>query len=146
MAISPNGGPKSALSFVGRWRIAREIAHADGLTGAFEGLAVVAASGPDRFSYDEDGTLTLGRAEPMRATRRYIWHASGQGINVYFAGGAPFHRVDLSGPRTATVHLCAPDRYAVSYDFSDWPVWTARWQVEGPRKAYEMTSSYYKAP
>ena len=146
MANTSNAGPKSAGAFLGRWQITREITHADGLTGAFEGAAIIADAGPDRFSYDEDGTLTLGQGDPLRATRRYLWHAVGQGVNVYFAGGAPFHRIDLSGPRTATVHMCDPDRYAVSYDFTDWPVWTARWQVEGPRKAYVMTSSYAKAP
>ena len=146
MAPGTNEWPKTAAGFVGRWAVSRDIRHADGLTGTFAGTATIVAAGPGRFTYDEDGTLTLGASEPLRATRRYLWRAAGQGINISFADGAPFHRVDLSGPRTATVHLCDPDRYAVAYDFTGWPVWTARWDVTGPRKAYEMTSTYTKAP
>ena len=50
-----------------------------------------------------------------------------------FAGGA-----GDSGDR----HWCDPDSYAVRYDFSRWPEWSARWRVEGPHKAYIMYSRY----
>ena len=46
----------------------------------------------------------------------------------------------LADPSPRTVHLCAPDRYEVAYDFTAWPHWSATWTVEGPRKDYVMTS------
>jgi len=138
-------GPGSAAAFQGRWSISRGIVHSDGLEGRFEGHATVTPAGPDRYVYHEEGHLTLGASGPLLATRRYVWRAKGRGVNVFFHDGAPFHRIDLSGPRTAAVHTCAPDRYAVAYDFTGWPRWTATWRVEGPRKDYEMVTAYAPA-
>lgn len=120
----------------------RDILHADGLTGRLDGEAAIAPAGPALCLYTEEGRLTLGLGEPLLATRRYLWRDAGDAIDISFADGRPFHRVSLAGVKADTVHLCPPDRYAVFYDFTRWPVWTARWRVEGPRKDYEMTSTY----
>ncbi|MDJ1009519.1 MAG: DUF6314 family protein [Paracoccaceae bacterium] len=137
--------PASLAGFAGRWAMARHIAHADGLRGALEGVATVAPSGPGLFTYDEDGTLRLGAAEPLRATRRYFWRSAGDAVAIFFADGRPFHRIAFGAMRPETTHLCPPDRYRVVYDFTAWPVWSAHWRVEGPRKRYEMTTTYRPA-
>ncbi len=135
-------GPKGLMAFVGRWSLDRNVTHFDGALGKMSGHLQIDTAGADRAIYTEDGVLTLGTGEPLRATRRYLWRAAPSAIDVSFEDGRPFHRIDLSGPRPATVHLCDPDRYAVAYDFANWPVWTARWEVEGPNKGYVMTTTY----
>ena len=140
--VTGGTGPGGAAAFAGRWRVARDIRHGDGLTGRLTGEAIIAPAGPGLFTYDEAGTLTLGAADPLHATRRYLWRAAEGAIDVSFEDGRPFHRISLAAFRPETVHLCPPDRYAVAYDFTDWPHWTARWQVEGPRKDYTMTTRY----
>lgn len=138
--------PAGAAAFAGRWSMTRDIIHGDGLTGRLVGEAVIAPTGPGLWRYSESGELTLGASEPFRATRDYLWRAAEKAIDVSFADGRPFHRIELSALTPATVHLCDPDRYAVAYDFTLWPEWSARWQVEGPRKDYTMTTTYRPAP
>ena len=135
-------GPKGLTAFVGTWSLAREVHHFDGLRGEMAGVLRIEGSGTDRAIYTEDGMLTLGGGDPLRATRRYLWRAAPSAIDVSFEDGRPFHRIELSGTTPATVHLCDPDRYAVSYDFGQWPVWTAKWEVEGPNKGYMMHTTY----
>ena len=140
--LAAGTSPSGVGAFAGRWSIEREIVHFDGLNGRLTGTATIAPSGPGLYTYDETGTLTLGDAEPLHATRRYLWRTAEQAIDVSFADGSPFHRIALGAFRPETVHLCPPDRYAVTYDFTRWPLWTSRWRVEGPRKDYVMTSAY----
>jgi len=134
--------PRSLVAFLGHWSMARDIRHADGLEGRLDGTARFTRSGPGRLTCDEDGWLTLGAAAPLHATSRTLWRAAPGAIEVAFADGRPFHRIALGAGRPETVHLCPPDRYAVTYDFTGWPLWSARWRVEGPRKNYEMTTRY----
>jgi hypothetical protein len=64
---------------------------------------------------EEAGTLHYGDAPPIRAERRYLWRAEGDGLAVFFEDGRPFHRV---GPgRLSDRHDCAPDTYDVTYLF-----------------------------
>jgi hypothetical protein len=136
-------GLKSLWALEGNWRLEREIAHADGSVNQLTGTTRFQRSG-QRLVQDEAGTLTLGNQE-VKATRRYIWAAADRRLDVFFDDMRSFHTVFLGVARHETVHLCDPDRYAVSYDFTDWPNWTTHWQVEGPRKNYVMTSWYTPA-
>lgn len=124
----------------GLWRLRRVIAHADGSENRLNGETRFRRSG-QRLIQDEAGTLILGN-QSVKATRRYVWATTGGRLDVFFEDMRPFHSVLLGVARYETVHLCDPDRYEVNYDFSDWPVWNARWHVEGPRKDYVMTSRY----
>jgi hypothetical protein len=124
--------------FEGDWRVARRIE--DALTGQ-EGRFVGAASfvrDDVGLRYSEKGMLTLGEAS-MEAERVYLWHPSDGGIEVLFDDGRAFHRIDDSAE---AAHWCDPDQYDVSYDFGDWPKWSSRWAVKGPRKDYVMVSEY----
>ncbi len=128
--------PRVLADFEGRWKITRSIVPKRGPNGRFEGLGLWSADG-DGLAYRETGTLFLDGAPPMQAERRYRWAPD---LSVYFDDGRFFHRVPAAGGRTQ--HWCDPDTYTVEYEFADWPTFSVTWQVQGPRKSYEMTSLY----
>ena len=120
---------------------------ADAVTGflsRFEGQAAI-LKGEDGYVYEETGTLHPPSGPPLVASRRYLWLADGQDIRVSFEDGRPFHRLSLEVSRAEDRHDCAPDLYLVRYDFDQWPEWTSRWTVTGPRKNYLMTTRYTRA-
>ena len=133
-------GLSSLSSLEGRWRLKRDIVHGDGAVNTLTGTVHFHRAGA-RLIQDETGELVLGN-QTVKATRRYIWAACEGRLDVFFDDMRPFHTVLLGVARHKTAHLCAPDRYEVSYDFSAWPKWSTCWQVEGPRKDYVMTSRY----
>jgi hypothetical protein len=138
-------GLQSLAALEGRWRLARRIVNADGSEAALDGATVFRRDGP-RLIQEEDGWLRLpGGVAPIRAWRRYVWTAGEGRLEVLFEDDRPFHAVPLRVARPEAVHLCDPDRYAVTYDFTAWPAWRSVWQVEGPRKDYVMTSDYSPA-
>ena len=127
--------------FEGDWRIDREITDALGPDARFEGKARFTRDAGGLL-YAEDGVLMLMGQAPFAASRRYHWSEADEGrILVSFADGRPFHAFHPgAGPEAE--HHCAPDHYRVAYAFGDWPDWTARWTVSGPRKDYRMVSRY----
>ena len=138
-------GPQELSDFAGRWSVSRVIMdRTGGPEGRFEGVAELT---PDAqgLVYSETGQLRLGTAVPFHATRRYLWRADGDAIQTFFDDGRPFHRIALGGVEARDLHDCPPDIYRVLYDFSQWPRWTARWDVTGPRKDYLMVSDYARA-
>ena len=138
-------GLRSLAALEGRWRLTREILHSDGSKDRFEGEARFHRSGP-RLIQDEEGYLSSDRAvKPMKATRRYVWSASGNRLDVAFEDMRPFHSVPLGSATPSTTYLCPPDRYEVAYDFRNFPDWSTVWNVEGPRKNYLMTSRFQRA-
>ena len=134
------GGPGSLWALVGAWSLAREICHSDGRIDRFNGNCRFTRSGP-RLLQDEDGWLETSEGR-FQATRRYVWAEADGRLDVHFDDMRPFHSIPLGASHPETVHLCPPDRYQVTYDFSEWPRWTTTWTVEGPRKAYEMRSRF----
>ena len=132
------------MDFAGDWHLTRHIEDRRGPDGRFDGLArlmpVVGGLG-----YHEAGMLHCGPGPAMRAERRYLWQEDGPLIRVLFQDGRDFHLMDPQGPRCEARHDCAPDLYRVAYDFSDWPDWSAEWQVQGPLKDYRMHSLYRPA-
>lgn len=130
------------MKFAGRWSLSRRID--DRLSGGTGTLTGVAEFTPQDggLLYSETGQLRIGDAPPMEATRRYIWRAARDRIEVLFDDGRPFHFFTARGQGEGTDHLCGADLYRVSYDFTAWPAWTAEWTVSGPRKDYMMTSRY----
>lgn len=130
--------------FEGRWHLSRVIEDAKGGgQGRFEGEAVFSPD-KDGLRYTETGTLRLEGQPGFSASRVYLWRPDPAGVAVLFEDGRPFHRFDLDAQPEA-IHWCDPDDYAVQYDFHDWPSWSARWAVKGPRKDYVMTSRYVSA-
>ena len=134
-----------AEDFEGRWRIARDVDdRRAGQVGRFDGWATFTdhSERGGVLLYEETGTLHFGSAAPMAANRRYIWKISDLDVEVLFEDARPFHRFTLGAQARGTDHPCGEDLYRVTYDFSRWPLWQARWEVAGPRKDYTMTSRY----
>jgi len=130
---------KGPAEFEGEWRIAREIEdRAGGPPGWFAGTARFTPA-PGGLAYAEAGELTLGPAV-MRATRAYRWVFGPAGVEVFFDDGRPFHAFRWDS--AAAVHPCGADLYRVCYDFGAWPVWSAVWEVTGPRKDYTLRTEW----
>ena len=128
--------------FEGRWRIARRIEdNWMGTTGLFEGVARFTVDGQG-LAYHEVGELKLPQEAPLAASRRFLWRVDGDGIEVLYEDGAPFHRI-AGGHRVVQAwHACGQDDYEVSYNFTRWPGWRAIWKVRGPRKDSLSISDY----
>lgn len=126
--------------FEGAWRLERRIDDRLGRPARYRGRATFRRDG-SALVYDEAGWLDPVEGPPLRATRRYRW-TGGPLVAVAFSDGRPFHTFDLSRPRPEARHLCGADLYAVRYDFTLWPAWTAAWRVTGPRKDLTLTSRY----
>ena len=136
-------GPKLS-DFAGEWRIERQIKdHLAGDTLKFSGTASFTPE-DDALRYLETGILQRSGQADMTASQRYLWRQTEGGIEVFFADGRFFHRLE-SAEQANAVHDCPPDFYRVAYDFSDFSRWNSRWRVTGPRKDYEMTSVYCRA-
>jgi hypothetical protein len=133
-------------AFAGRWTLGRTIEDVRaGRAGTLAGTATFTPA-PDGLAYAETGTLTLGDAPPMTATRSYLWRDAGaNAIEVLFADGRFFHRFYADEDRPAAVHDCGADQYRVRYDFRRWPRWRAEWRVTGPAKDYGIVSDYRPA-
>lgn len=138
--------PSGLTEFAGAWRLERRIDDARaGQVWRAEGRAVLAEDGQGGLIHDEWLTLYLPGQAPVPGARRYLWAAEGDGIAVRFADGRPFHRILLGREESEDCHDCAPDRYVGRYDFHSWPVWTATWDVRGPRKDYRMETLWSPA-
>lgn len=131
-------GLGSLWALEGWWSLERAIVHADGRENRLMGNVHFHRDGA-RLIMDESGALELG-AQVVAASRRYIWAEGAAGLDVFFDDMRAFHSVALHVAQHHTVHLCEPDRYEVDYDFTDWPSWSVRWAVKGPRKDYVMAS------
>jgi hypothetical protein len=121
--------------FIGRWSLQRSITQADGSSARFEGQAEWQPRAGGAL-YVETGALVLPGGR-FHAERRYLWEAD---LTVRFEDGRFFHRVPPEGG--ATGHWCDPDQYDVTYDFAQFPLWSCRWRVRGPRKDYLLCSHY----
>lgn len=127
---------RALADFDGDWTLHKTIEHADGTTAAFQGTATWHGDAQGA-EYSEVGHLTVGRAPPVLAQRRYRWSKT---LDVFFQDGRFFHKVPPQGGTTN--HWCDPDQYNVSYDFTDWPAFDVVWQVSGARKEYKIFCRY----
>lgn len=129
--------------FKGDWVLTRIISdRRSGAEGHLDGQANFNLQADDTYLYHEEGKLKYAGQAPMAATRKYIWKAVADGIDVLFEDGRPFHKIELTKLMPDANHHCDPDLYHVSYDFTSWPKWRAAWRVVGPKKDYRMLSSY----
>lgn len=133
------------MDFARDWRLERRIDdRLSGRPGAFEGVARLTHHG-EGLLYREEGLLRLGDGPPLAAHRAYLWRAAGEGIEVRFEDGRPFHVFRPEGRAEGSDHPCGRDLYRVAYDFTGWPRWSAAWTVTGPAKDYRMESLYRPA-
>ena len=115
-----------------------------GKKGQLTGTAVLTPSDAG-LRYEENGALTYGDEPPLTASRVYLWSKGKAGsIDVAFGDGGEFHSFSLGRTMPEATHICDPDMYYVTYDFSSWPRWSNAWRVVGPRKNYRMQSTYVR--
>ncbi|MGH3067518.1 MAG: DUF6314 family protein [Streptosporangiaceae bacterium] len=91
--------------------------------------------------YLETGELRFGtHTGPATRTLRYQGRPDGT-VDVRFADGHLFYRLDLRSGRCASVHQCRADRYEITYLVLSEDVMEERWQVRGPGKDYQATAT-----
>lgn len=137
---------RSLGDFEGRWRIGRRIEdRAAGGSATFDGMARFSRD-TGGLAYEESGELRLPAGDVLQAGRRYLWCAGEDGaIEVRFADGSDFHRIETGADVVTAWHDCMPDTYEVSYNFTRWPEWRAIWRVTGPAKDYTLITDYRRA-
>ncbi|WP_170472788.1 DUF6314 family protein [Ruegeria arenilitoris] len=134
--------PGKISDFAGEWILFRTIRDAKaGQVVEADGTARLRPDG-NGLIYDEEVILRIPGQKEMKGTRRYLWRAIGDNIEIQFDDGRYFHSLNLGLPNASDHHDCPPDSYDAAYDFSAWPVWSVRWIVSGPRKSYEMDTKY----
>jgi Family of unknown function (DUF6314) len=143
---------RDTLAFAaGHWRIERVLAdHRSGAEGRFTGQAVLGA--PDAAGttvpepgatlyYLETGELRFGtHTGPATRSLRYQGRPDGT-VDVQFADGLLFYRLDLRSGHCAAVHPCRADRYEITYTVLGEDAMQERWRVLGPDKDYHATAT-----
>ena len=151
----------------GHWRIERVLAdHRSGTQGRFTGSATLSEPAPGshagapqppanrsrrtrRWPHDpgpelcylETGELRFGtHTGPATRTLRYQGRPDGT-VDVRFADGHFFYRLDLRSGRCVAVHQCRADRYEITYLVLSENAMEERWQVQGPGKDYQATAT-----
>lgn len=133
----------------GHWHIERVLAdHRSGTQGRFTGSATLSEpvpSEPDEpwpaLCYLETGELRFGtHSGPATRTLRYQGRPDGT-VDVRFADGHLFYRLDLRSGRCEAVHQCRADRYEITYLALSADVLEERWRVHGPSKDYHATAT-----
>ena len=128
---------------VGTWSVRRALRdRRSGQTGAFTGTAAFEPDGAG-LRWTEEGLVQFG-AHAGPARRRLAIVPAGDGWQVRFADGRPFHALDLEGGPVE--HACGADRYAGAYRLRDPDTLEVRWRVTGPRKDLEIATTYRRAP
>lgn len=138
----------------GCWTFSRRISNGLTATGRAVFLASeLPAGGTVRLDYSEDGTLSTGG----RFTKRYRYGLTDSGIVVVHADGQndgePFQTLrfrQAAGDsayalQASASNLCGQDRYQSTYRLGADRFWTHH-VVSGPRKAYEITTAFKRAP
>jgi hypothetical protein len=135
----------------GHWRIERVLAdHRSGTQGRFTGEAVLSEPVPAEpvpaepgatLCYLETGELRFGaHTGPATRTLHYQDRTDGT-VDVRFADGHLFYRLDLRSGRCEAVHQCRADRYEITYLVLSEDVMEERWRVHGPDKDYRATAT-----
>jgi Family of unknown function (DUF6314) len=91
--------------------------------------------------YLETGELSFGtHTGPATRTLRYQGRPDGT-VDVRFADGHLFYRLDLRSGRCVAVHQCRADRYEITYLVLSENAMEERWQVQGPGKDYQAAAT-----
>jgi hypothetical protein len=140
----------ATLAFLrGAWRLDRRLAdHRSGVSGRFNGEAEFAATGdPAVLRYTEHGELRFG-GHTGPAWRSLLCRGlPGGAVDVRFADGREFYRLDLSSGRWRAKHVCAGrDDYVVTFLVLSAGLLQERWRVLGPDKDYVTITELERIP
>ena len=130
----------------GVWSIERRLTdHRSAVQGSFTGEAgFLATPDPAVLRYAERGELRFGDHRGP-ASRELLYRELPGGVaDVRFADGREFYRLDLRSGRWAAHHDCGDDRYVVSHLVLGDGWLEERWQVTGPRKAYDSVTTLHR--
>lgn len=147
---------RTAAEFLrGEWRVRRRVIdHRRGVEGEFVGRARFAGDRPDEehgdrpdaehreLSYEEHGELRFGGHQGP-ATRSLLYVDRGAHLlDVKFADGRDFYRLDLSDGGWTAEHPCREDAYTVAGRITGPDSFTEHWHATGPDKDYELITAY----
>lgn len=141
--------PGSTADYLrGRWQVERAITDfRSGQSGSFAGSARCAETpaGSETpagaLSYREQGELNFG-GHRGPASRGLLYLARSDGaVDVRFADGRPFYRLDLRSGACSAEHPCGRDSYQVTIRVLSPGAYIERWRVRGPGKDYVMTTT-----
>ncbi|BCJ51335.1 hypothetical protein Asp14428_28100 [Actinoplanes sp. NBRC 14428] len=127
----------------GEWTVRRVILdHRAGAEGSFTGRARFTREPGGTLRYAEEGEVSIGEHRGP-ATRELTYQQCDDGtVDVRFADGRAFYRLDLDGDRWHATHPCDPDHYTVTGRITGPDGFTEHWHAVGPRKDYELATTY----
>jgi len=132
------------LAFLrGRWRLERRLDdHRSGVCGTFTGDAEFAATDdPAVLRYEERGELRFGGHAGPAARSLVCLGRPGGVVDVRFADGREFYRLDLGTGSCQAEHHCGRDRYTVTFLVLSEFLVEEHWHVVGPLKAYDTVTT-----
>lgn len=150
MSVACPGKRRNAAAIfsrlAGHWRQARMIAPG----GIYRGEASFQVRDAHWLDYSEQGEITLPDRRQLQATQRYLFALEGHSISVYFNEAPPrlFHRLNFAGhvvdgaAIAVASHQCGADFYQSTYKIHSADRFVIVHEVNGPRKAYVMTTDY----
>jgi Family of unknown function (DUF6314) len=135
---------------IGEWKLERMLDdHLSGVSGRFQGSAVVQAAEPERGSgqaaadvaeYRERGRIEFGaHSGPSHRALQFRRRNDGS-VAVRFADGLPFFELDLSTGSCDALHPCRADSYQLSFELKSRDLLVERWSVRGPAKNYDAVT------
>jgi hypothetical protein len=132
------------LAFLrGAWHLDRQLAdNRSGRVGTFTGEAEFAdTSEPAVLAYAERGQLRFGGHAGAAFRNLILRGLPGGAVDVRFADGRPFYRLDLGSGRWRAKHVCAGrDDYVVTFRVLSPDLVEERWRAVGPDKDYVSTT------
>jgi hypothetical protein len=137
-------GPTAAVpgiadprTLLGGWSLSRTIEdRLAGLTHRVDGRLELTTVAPDRIHWAEHGRWHQAAGEVEVERNLWLVREADGGWWVRFADGREFH---AWVPDARVLHDCAPDTYRGLVE-GGVERWTVRWDVNGPRKDYTMTT------
>jgi hypothetical protein len=93
------------------------------------------------LSYTEQGELRFGGHAGPAVRSLLCLGLPGGAVDVRFADGRAFYRLDLASGRCRAKHVCAGrDEYVVTFRVLSPDLLEERWRAEGPGKDYVTTT------
>jgi hypothetical protein len=138
-AAHPLADPRA---LVGEWRLEREVRdRLASRAGTLQGRLALRPAADGAIEWEERGTLRWDGRD-LAVWRRYRILPLGDGWEVAFADGRPFHPWC---PGESVEHLCGSDRYVGRVGGTP-ETWGVLWRVVGPGKDQVLRSRLTPAP